>query len=62
MVFSDQVNGDCLITIDEEAAVDLPIYSAYPLDWDIKMLKSGVVSILAHGEMYIKGTPTRTIA
>lgn len=60
--FTDETMGNCVIKLDERATADLPIYSAYSLFWDIKMLKAGVVSILATGEIRILGTPTRAIS
>jgi hypothetical protein len=62
--FTDLVAGNATITLAAAAAADLPIYAVSPLYWDVKILKysTGVVSILASGEMYIYGTPTISIS
>jgi hypothetical protein len=50
------------ITIQQASAALLPVYAAYPIPWDLKMLNAGIVSRLAEGTMYIKSTPTRSIS
>ena len=62
--FTDLVAGDATLTLAAAAAVDLPVYAVSPLYWDIKILdySAGTVSVLASGEMYIYGTPTKSIA
>ena len=62
--FTDLVAGDATLTLAAAAAADLPIYAVSPLYWDIKILDwdAGTVSVLASGEMYIYGTPTKSIA
>jgi len=62
--FTDLVAGNATLTLAAAAAADLPIYAVSPLYWDIKILdySAGTVSVLASGEMYIYGTPTKSIA
>lgn len=62
--FTDLVAGDATLTLAAAAAADLPVYAVSPLYWDIKILdySAGTVSVLASGEMYIYGTPTKSIA
>jgi len=62
--FTDLVAGDATLTLAAAAAADLPIYAVSPLYWDIKILdySAGTVTVLASGEMYIYGTPTKSIA
>lgn len=62
--FTNTTTGDATLTLAAAAAADLPIYAVSPLYWDIKILKysTGIVSILASGEMYIYGTPTISIS
>ena len=54
--------GTCDIRLAPIASQKLPIYSAYNLEWDLKMLKNNNVTILAHGKIFIYGTPTRRIS
>lgn len=62
-VFADHTDGTAVVTVAASAAAYLPIYAATPLYWDVKMVTAaGVSTILATGEMYIYGTPTRTVA
>ena len=62
--FTDLVAGNATLTLSAAAAADLPVYAVSPLYWDIKILdySAGTVSVLASGEMYIYGTPTKSIA
>ena len=62
--FTDLVAGNATLTLAAAAAADLPVYAVSPLYWDIKILdySAGTVSVLASGEMYIYGTPTKSIA
>ena len=57
----DDVLGNVEIKLAQRQAALLPLYEAYPAQWDIKILHSGIVSILNIGTLYIKGTPTRAI-
>lgn len=54
--------GTAEITLLQASAALLPVYAAYAIPWDLKMLNNSVVSLLAEGTIYIKSTPTRTIA
>jgi len=57
----DAALGNIEIKLAQRQAALLPLYEAYPAQWDIKILHSGIVSILNIGTLYIKGTPTRAI-
>jgi len=59
-VLDDEL-GNVEIKLAQRQAALLPLYEAYPAQWDIKILHSGIVSILNIGTLYIKGTPTRAI-
>jgi hypothetical protein len=54
--------GTAVIKLQQASAALLPVYAAYPIPWDLKMLNAGIVSRLAEGTMYIKSTPTRSIS
>ncbi len=62
--FTDTTTGAATLTLAAAATADLSIYVASPLYWDIKSLdySTGIVNILASGQMYIYGTPTKSIS
>jgi len=62
--FTDTTTGAATLTLTAAATADLSIYVASPLYWDIKSLdySTGIVNILASGQMYIYGTPTKSIS
>ena len=61
LTVQDAATGSVLITLKQASAALLPVYAAYAIPWDIKILKDSVVTILEEGTIYIKSTPTRTI-
>lgn len=60
VIDSEEETAD--ITLLQASAQLLPVYTAYPAFWDLKMLNDGVVSLLSTGEIYIYSTPTRSIS
>jgi hypothetical protein len=61
IIVQDENVGNVDIVLTQQESAKLTLYTAYPAQWDFKMLKDGIVTILATGTMYIQGTPTRSI-